>query len=66
MHIKCPETQLMYKKAKQTLNKLKFQHGYHVVPYNVARGRKYKAKRGSDYVSPTRGTRFPIGTTRLL
>ena len=58
------ETQLVYKQAKRTLNKFKFQHGYPVVP--CARRRKYKGKRGSDYVSPTRGTRFPIGTTRLL
>ena len=37
-----------------------------IMSFHVARGRKYKAKRGSDYVSPTRGTHFPIGTTRLL
>jgi len=37
-----------------------------ILSFHVAHRRKYKVKRGRDYVFPTRGTYFPIETMRLL
>ena len=49
---------------KRSLYRLNFSTD--ILSFHVAHRRKYKEKRGSDYLSRTRGTRFPIETTRLL